>query len=318
MALCVKRNDEEFYRRNDLKILDLANLTDCMSKLSAGGYFYSEETVYCGYGKPLWENLSDAATNECTYPSANTYWLTEQWQTAYAQSPVTSIRMTFRHFLTGQEKCLYVKSENPPQGDCTLVWISDDSHEDCNVYRKGTRIKDMPPLFEKLLTANQLILTEGSFKKLDLLSVWPEEIVPDYCFTSLLYRYGYRPLRAAQGTPKVDRHEEQSMAWAGEYKKVNDFDEAPAYYYFFFAKREYQEWESDEYDGTPRCIWSEEDRSFYIAKSQTPLDRVIIHGEPTMILEDIPGIEQIRTYLDQCADLDRAVNLRFDGEDYWM
>ena len=101
MALCVKRNDEEFYRRNDLKILDLANLTDCMSKLSAWGYFYSEETVCCGYGKPLWEKPSDAAPNECTHPATNTYWLTEQWQTIYAQSPVTSICMTFRHFLTG-------------------------------------------------------------------------------------------------------------------------------------------------------------------------------------------------------------------------
>lgn len=318
MALCVKRNDEEFYSRNDLKILDPANLTDCMSRLSSRGYLYSDETIYCGYGKPLWETPSDTMTEEYTNPATNIYWLTEQWQTTYAQSPATSIRMTFRHFLTGQEKCLYVKSETPPQGDCTLVWISDESHEDSSVYRKGTRIKDMPPLFEKLLTANQLILTEGAFKKLDLLSIWPENIVPDYCFTSLLYRYGYRPLRAAQGTPKVDRHDEQSMAWAGEFVKINDFGETPAYYYFFFAKREYEEWDCDEYDGTPQCIWSEDERSFYIARSHTPLNRVIIHGEPTMILEDIPGIEQIRAYLNHCADLDRAVNLRFDDADYWM
>lgn len=309
MLLRAKRNDEEFYSRDNLRILSRANLDACMLELSKFGFLYSKETVYYGCGKPIWEVVSEAAMGERADQPSDSYQLTAQWQKKYEQFPVTSIRMTFSHFLTGEVKYLYVKSETPPQGDCTLVWISEKCCDDSNVYRYGTKMQDMPPMFEKLLVEHQLLLPEGVFKELDLFELWQEGIIRDDSFTSILCRYGYRPLRAGYGKPMQGEHSEQSMVWVGEYTNNKDSSFCPIYYYFFFVKHVSEEWGCNYYNGEPRCIWSETKRSFYIANSQTPLNQVSVQGHPTIVLEDIPAVAQIRNYLDYCAKLDEEVDL---------
>lgn len=295
MALSVREKIKEPEVKKNLYTLDFFNLTDLLQQLREEEFFYIEENAYYDGGCCIcWdceqmERLS----------------ISEEWIKLYKTYPITAIRMTFLHFITGEKRYLYIGREINIYRDRNVIWLSQREDDFLEFPQKRLRSAGVLPVFDTLLSSMECKKKFGIFHNVNLKKLQDMD-----SFYAFLYQNGYVQLREVWTELKKDKYEEKSLAWAGEFIKMNDWNkDEREHLYFAIFKREFEEWDSTAGTDGCHCVWKDACIDVYAARSRTALDCLVIEGEDAMRLKPINMAEELYQYLEQFSLLDEIIKI---------